>query len=55
MHRIPGSIQSVLGSGRMIGLGSRCHEGGVDVRLDRRTGRLVGEGSVMGARLPSVG
>jgi len=25
------------------------------VRLDRRTGRSVGEGSVMGVRLPGVG
>jgi len=25
------------------------------VRLDRRTGRLAGEGSVMSARLPGVG
>ena len=55
MHRIPGSIRSVLGSGRMIGLGSRCQEGWVDVRLDRQTGRSVGEGLVMGAKLLGMG
>jgi len=48
---IPGSVRSVLGSGRMIGL-MECE---VDVRLDRRTGRSVGEGLVMGARLLGMG